>query len=67
MLSGNVTRGTMTGSHFDERYPDGSLHDVRLDLVAEFADELVRDDKDQDLCSLHCLCDVWNSNLETQQ
>lgn len=67
MLSGNLTRGTMTGSHFDERYPDGSLSDVRLHLVAEFADELVRDHEDEDLCSLHGFGDVWNGDLEKQQ
>lgn len=57
----------MTGSHFDERYPDGSLGDVRLHLITEFADELVRDHENKDLCPLHSVCDVWNGNLERQQ
>lgn len=53
----------MTGSYFDERYPHGPLRDVRLHLIAEFPDELVRDHKDEDLCAFDCVCDVWNSDL----
>lgn len=57
----------MTGSHFDERYPDGSLRDVRFHLIAEFANELVWDHKDEDLCSFDSFCDVWNSDLERRE
>lgn len=54
----------MTGSHFDERYPDGSLCDVGFYLIAQFGDELVRDHEDEDLCSFDGLCDLWNGDLE---
>lgn len=67
MFSRNLTRGTTTGSYFDERDPDGSLSDVRLHLVTEFADELVRYHEDEDLCSLHGFGDVWNGDLRKQQ
>lgn len=56
--------GPTRGPYFDERYPDGSLRDVRLDLVTQLGDELVRDDEDEDLCSFHGLRDVWNSDLD---
>lgn len=52
-----------TGSHFDERYPDGSLRDVGFHLVTEAGDELVRDHKDQDLRSFDGLSDVGNGDL----
>lgn len=51
--------------YFDEGYPDGSLRHMRLHLVAEFANELVRDDEDEDLGSLHGFSYVGNSHLET--
>ena len=54
-------------SYFDERYPDGSLGDVGLNLVTEFGDELVRDDEDEDLRSFDGLCDVGDGDLEGQQ
>lgn len=57
----------MTGSYFDERDPDGSLRDVRFHLITQFGDELVRDHKDEDLCSFDSFCDVWNGDLERHQ
>lgn len=57
----------MAGSYFDERYADGSLCDVGLDLIAEFADELVRDHKHQDLCSFDGLRDVRDGDLVRRQ
>lgn len=53
----------MPGTHFDERYPDGPLRDVRLHLITEFADELVRDYKDEDLRPFHGLCDLRDGDL----
>lgn len=66
MLAENVT-WTVTGSYFDEWYPDSPLCDVRFHLVTEFPDELVRDYKDEDLCSFNSFCDVWNSHLVSRQ
>lgn len=36
---------------------------MRLHLIAEFANELVWDHKDEDLCSFDGVCDVWDSDL----
>lgn len=63
LRSVNVTRA-VTGSYFDERDPNSSLCDVRLHLIAELPDELVRDHKDEDRRSLNGLCDVWNGHLQ---
>lgn len=54
-------------SYFDERYTDGSFCDVRLDLITDFADELVRDHKHKDFGSFNSLRDVWDSDLVRQQ
>lgn len=56
----------MTGSYFDERYPDGALRDVRFHLITDVADELMWDYKDKDLCSFDSFCDVGNGDLVWQ-
>lgn len=53
----------MTGSYLDKGDPDGSTCDVRLHLVTDVADELVRDHKDQDLGFSHGLCQVRHCHL----
>ena len=57
----------MRESYFDEWNPNGPLCNVRLHLFTEFPNELVWDDKDQDIGSLHSLCDFWNCNLFRHQ
>lgn len=44
-----VRRRKKNRIHFDEGDSDGSLSHVRLDLLTDATDELVRDDKHQDL------------------
>lgn len=49
--------------HLDEGDPNGSLSHVRFDLLTDPTDELVRDDKHQDLGSSNGLCDVRYRHL----
>lgn len=62
----------MWRTHLDEGDPNGSLSHVRFDLLTDPTDELVWDDKHQDLGSSNGLCDVryrhlvdntWYSNV----
>lgn len=50
-------------THLDEGDPNGSLSHVGLDLLTDPSDELVRDDKHQDLGSSNGLCDVRYRHL----
>lgn len=49
--------------HFDERDSDGPFCQVGFHLVAQVADELVRDDENDDLRPSDGLHDVWDGDL----
>lgn len=50
-------------AYLDQGDPQGFLGHFAGDLIADSVDELVWNDKHQQVCVLHCLTEVWDSNL----
>jgi len=52
-------------THLNEGHSHSVHLDVTLDGVTDSGHKLVRDDKDEDICTLDCIQQLWNCNLKS--